>query len=229
MSDIRQGRRTHSRSSEHRTGSRYRLLPPPNIEILQGDNGAPVRASLVDLSRGGCYVETDCALPLGTEVTITLRKGGDQVRAQARIVRTVPKKGLGLAFTSMEGKGFRILESWFSVFVARTWAETNRRRGQRVALQIEVRVSGYNGEGARFTEDTRTVVISGFGGLVILRTPVKRGQRLVLSNLQTKVAVECMVANIEGKGIECRVGLAFIVLNRPFWPVDFPPADWSPH
>ena len=48
---------------------------------------------------------------------------------------------------------------------------------------------------ARFTEDTTTVEISAFGGSVILKTRVRRGQRLVLSNLQTKVTVECLVAH----------------------------------
>jgi hypothetical protein len=174
-------------------------------------------------------VETDCEIPLGTEVTVRLTKGEDQVRAQARIVRALPKKGLGLAFTSMEGEGFRILESWLSTFVATTWAAENRRRSQRVAMEIKVRVSGYDSAGARFTEDTKTVTISAFGGLVTLRTPVKRGQRLVVTNLQTKKTVECMVANNEAKGTEWRVGLAFMVLNQSFWPVDFPPTDWSTH
>jgi hypothetical protein len=82
-------------------------------------------------------------------------------------------------------------------------------------MQIEVRVSGYNTEGARFTEDTHTDQISAFGGMVILRTPVNRGQRLVLTNRQTKVTVECMVAYREG-------------MEVGFWPVDFPPAEWSP-
>jgi hypothetical protein len=91
------------------------------------------------------------------------------------------------------------------------------------AIQIEVRVSGYNTQGARFTEDTHTDQISAFGGMVILRTPVNRGQRLVLTNRRTKVTVECMVAYRDGM----EVGLAFVVLNQPFWPLDFPPAEWS--
>jgi hypothetical protein len=90
-------------------------------------------------------------------------------------------------------------------------------------MKIEVRVSGYNAEGTRFTEDTQTDQISAFGGLVTLQTPVKRGQRLVLSNLQTKVTVECMVAYQDAT----HVGLAFVILNQSFWPVDFPPAEWS--
>jgi len=212
------------KNSDRRTTPRYRLSSPPEVEILRVEGGTPVKARLRDLSRGGCFVETDSSLSFGTELTVTLKKSGDHVRAQARVIRAFPNEGLALAFTSMEGEGFRILDSWMSTFVATSWVAASRRKSQRVAMQIEVRVSGYNTEGARFTEDTLTDQISAFGGLVILRTPVNRGQRLVLSNLQTKVTVECMVAYREAM----HVGLAFVVLNQPFWPVDFPPAEWSP-
>jgi c-di-GMP-binding flagellar brake protein YcgR len=215
--------------SERRTSSRYRLISPPEVEILHAENGAPVKVRLGDLSQGGCSVETDYILPLGAEVTITLSKDRDYVKARARVVRVSPDEGMGLAFTTMEAEGFRLLDSWLSTFVATSWVAANRRRSQRVAMQIEVKVSGYNAEGARFTEYTHTIEISALGGLVILETPVKRGQRLVLSNPKTKVAVECMVAHHENKGAICQVGLAFVVLNQPFWPVEFPPADWSHH
>jgi hypothetical protein len=227
MLDNSKKRPPPQKSSEHRTNPRYRLSSPPEVEILDAESGTPVKARLGDLSRGGCFVETDCLLPLGTELTITLKKNGDHVTARARVVRASPNQGLALAFTSMDEEQFRVLESWLSIFVATTWVAANRRRTQRVVMQIKVRVSGYTAEGERFTEETNTVQISGFGGLVTLRTPVNMGQRLVLSNLQTKVTVECMVAYRQGTGAECQVGLAFIVLNQPFWPIDFPPADWS--
>ena len=225
MADNSQKQGPQHRSFERRTNPRYRLSPPPQVMILHGDNGAHVQGSLGDLSRGGCYVKTDCVLPLETEVTVILKKSGDHIRALARVVRAAPDDGLALAFTSMEGEEFRILESWLSISVVTTWVAANRRRSQRVAMQIEVRVSGYNGEGARFTEDTRTVAINAFGCLVILRTPVNRGQRLVLSNAQTKRTVECMVAYHEARGTEWLIGLAFTVPNQPFWPIDFPPAE----
>jgi len=149
------------------------------------------------------------------------------MKAQAQVVRPVPTQGLGMAFISMEGEAFQLLDSWLSIFVATTWVAAHRRRSQRISMQIKVRVSGYNPEGARFTENTHTVQISAFGGSVILKTPVNRGQRLVVFNLQTKVTVECMVAYHETKSTECIVGLAFTVLNQSFWPVEFPSADWS--
>jgi c-di-GMP-binding flagellar brake protein YcgR len=226
MTDNSQNREHQRKGSERRTSSRYRLSQPPEVEILHAESGTPVKARLGDLSLGGCYVETDCLLPAETEVTITLKKSGEQVRAQGRIVRAFPNGGLALAFTSMEGDGFRILDGWLSAFVATTWVAANRRRTQRVAMQIEVRVSGYNAEGARFTADTNTVEISAFGGSVILQTPVRTGQRLVLSNLKTKATAECMVAYCGAKGTAGQVGLAFILANQSFWPIVFPPADW---
>jgi hypothetical protein len=212
------------KNSDRRTTPRYRLSQPPEVEILLVESGMRVKAVLRDLSRGGCFVETNSSLTAGTELTVTLKKSGDQVRAQAQVVRVFPNEGLALAFTAIEGEGFRILDSWMSTFIATTWVEASRRKSQRVAMQIEVSVTGYNAEGVRFTEDTHTKEISALGGLVMLQTPVNRGQRIVLTNQQTKVAVECMVAYREGM----EVGLAFIVLNQPFWPVYFPPAEWSP-
>ena len=229
MSEDSQNREHQRKGSERRTSSRYRLSQPPEVEIFHAESGASVKGTLGDLSRGGCYVETESPLPLEADVTITLKKGEDQVRAHARIVRAFPNGGFGLAFTSMEGDGFRILDSWLSAFIATTWVTASRRRSQRLAMEIKVKVSGYDAEGERFSEDTQTVEISALGCLVILRTAVKRGQRLVLSNLQSKVTVECMVAYHEAKGPVWHVGLAFVVLNQPFWPIEFPPVDWSPH
>jgi hypothetical protein len=214
-------------AAERRTSPRYRLSSPPAVELFDAESGTQYAARLSDLSRGGCYLETDCALPLETDVTLTLKKDGDEVGAHARIVRAFPNKGLGLAFTSMDGDGFRILDAWLSAFVTSTWVAASRRRSQRAAMQIEVRVSGYNTEGTRFTEDTQTVEISAFGGSVTLQTRVHRGQRLVLSYPKSNAAVECMVAHYSAKGALWEVGLAFLIPNQPFWPIVFPPADWS--
>lgn len=227
MADKTSNRNQRRKGSERRTGPRYRLSAPPNIEILHRETVTPIQARLMDLSQGGCHIETDRILSLGDEVAVRLEKGGNEVRAMARVVRASPDHGLALAFTSMEGEGYRILDEWLSTFVATTWVATNRRRSQRAAFQIEVSVAGYNSRGAQFTEDTETVEISSHGGTLLLRTPVRKGQRVVLSNPKTKVAVECIVATIEIRGDRCLIGLAFYVPNQPFWPVNFPPVGWS--
>ena len=227
MADKSNNRNQRRKGSERRTGPRYRLSAPPNIEILYPETAAPIQARLIDLSQGGCNVATDLLLPLGAEVAVRLEKSDKQVRAMARVVRTSPSEGLALAFTSMEGEGFRILDEWLSTFVATTWVAANRRRSQRAAFQIEVSVSGYNNSGTQFKEITETAEISAYGGTLLLQTQVHKGQRVVLSNPRTKVEVECIVATVEARSSGCLVGLAFNVPNQPFWPINFPPAGWS--
>src|SRR5260221_87460 len=227
MVDNSKERGPQSKSSEHRTSPRYRLPSPPRSRDFARRKRHTRQGTPRRLKQGGCYVVTDCLPPLGTELTVTLEKIGDHIRAHARVVWASPDGGLALAFTSMEGEDFRILESWLSIFVATSWVAANRRRTQRVVMQTKVGVSGYDAEGARFTEDTYTDQISAFCCLVTLRTSTNRGQRLVLTNLETKETLECMVAYHEAKNDAWQVGLAFIVLNQPFWPVDFPSADWS--
>ena|SRR5258708_27577118 len=213
------------KTSEHRASARYRLPLPPEVEILHLESGKPVKARLGDLSSGGCFVQTDYLPPSGTELTITIKHSGDRLTAKAQVVRVAPNEGLAVVFTSMGAEEFRILESWLTIFVATTWVATNRRATERMAMQIPVRVSGYNAEGARFTEDTNTVKISAAGCMVTLRTPVNRGKRLTLTNLQTKKIVECLVAYHETSATASQVGLAFVALNQSFWPVDFPDAE----
>jgi len=215
------------KTAEHRTSPRYRLPSPPEVEILHAETGVPMHARLGDLSSGGCFVETEYQPDLGIELTITLKKSGDLLKARGQVVRISPGKGLALVFTYMGAEEFRILESWLSIFVATAWVESNRRGTERIAMQIEVRVSGYNSHGTRFTEDTRTIQISGFGCVVTLQTQVNRGKRLTLTNLGTKTTVECLVAHHVASGGAWQVGLAFIALNQPFWPVEFPPVEWS--
>ena len=228
MSDVSNKRDHQRRRSERRTSSRYKLSAPPEVEILPSQSGVPVKARLVDLSRGGCNVLTGCNLPLGTEVTLTLKKGRNEIKAGARVVRIAPQEGLAFAFTSMEGEEFHLLDHWLLTFVKASWVVESRRRSQHVAMAIEVKVTGYNADGKLFSEKTHTVEISALGGSVLLRTPVKKEQRLVLLNLQTHVTVECIVVHSEFREDRWRVGVAFAVPNQPYWPIFFPSADWSP-
>lgn len=162
-----------------------------------------------------------------TEVAVTLNNNSDLVRTVARIVRVEPGQGMALAFTSISGHDFFVLEAWLSTYVSSNWVATNRRRAHRVAVQIMVRVSGYNLEDVRFAEETKTIAVSASGCSVVLKTPVRRGQRLVLSNIECKKTTECLVANREQKGADWHVGLAFTASNERFWPIEFPPIDWS--
>jgi hypothetical protein len=80
-----------------------------------------------------------------------------------------------------------------------------------------------------FEEETQTRAISAHGALILVSTQVYRGQRLTLSNVQTKAALECVVAHIEKyQSSQPQVGVEFMLPNPIFWHVAFPPKDWTP-
>jgi hypothetical protein len=136
---------------------------------------------------------------------------------------------MGLMFTAVEPEQLRTLETWLAESRETSWLAANRRRSQRVLMTIPVRVSGQNGVGLPFEEETHTRAISAHGGLILVSTLVNRGQRLTLSNVQTKAALECVVAHIDRhQGGHPQVGVEFMLPNPIFWHVAFPPKDWTP-
>jgi hypothetical protein len=132
-------------------------------------------------------------------------------------------------FTAIEPEQIRTLETWLAESRETSWLAANRRRSQRVLMTIPVRVSGQNGVGVPFEEETHTRAISAHGGLILVSAEVYRGQRLTLSNVQTKAALECVVAHIDRhQGGHPQVGVEFMLPNPIFWHVAFPPKDWTP-
>ncbi len=96
-------------------------------------------------------------------------------------------------------------------------------------MKIPVRVSGQNALGSPFEEETHTRAISAHGALILVSTEVYRGQRLTLSNVQAKAALEYVVAHIDShQSDHPQVGVELLLPNRMFWHVAFPPKDWTP-
>lgn len=59
----------------------------------------PVRCQLTDLSLGGCYLEIASPFPVSSRVTLSMRAGGVEVRAQGLVRVMHPDKGMGVEFT----------------------------------------------------------------------------------------------------------------------------------
>src|SRR6267143_539724 len=199
------------------------------VEVIAAESGARIQTRVRDLSQQGCYVDTNSALPLGTVTDIRITKGAQLFEARARVVYSRANKGMGLVFTAIEPEQRGILEIWLAESRETSWLAANRRRSQRVLMTIPVRVSGQNVLGSPFEEETHTWAISAHGALILVSTPVYRGQRLTLSNIQTKAALECVVAHIDRrKGEHPQAGVEFTLPNPMFWHVAFPPKDWTP-
>jgi hypothetical protein len=213
--------------ADRRTYPRYEFLA--SAEVLPAEAGLRMETRVRDLSQQGCYVDTSDALPLGTATDVRITKGAQRFEAHARVVYSRASKGMGLVFTAIEPEQLRILETWLTESRETSWLAANRRRSQRVLMTIPVRVSGKSGAAAPFEEDTHTRAISAHGALILLSAQVHRGQRLTLSNVQTKAALECVVAHIDRRQKnQPQVGVEFMLPNPMFWHVAFPPKDWSP-
>src|SRR6267143_3429716 len=213
--------------ADRRTHPRYEFTAA--VEVIAAESGARIQTRVRDLSQQGCYVDTNKPLPLGTVTDVRITKGTQLFEARGRVVYSRVGKGMGLVFTAIEPEQRGTLAMWLAESRETSWLAANRRRSQRVLMTIPVRVSGQNVLGSPFEEETHTRAISAHGALILVSTQVYRGQRLTLSNIQTKAALECVVAHIDRrKGEHPQAGVEFTLPNPMFWHVAFPPKDWTP-
>jgi hypothetical protein len=213
--------------ADRRTHPRYKFTAA--VEVVAAESGARIETRVRDVSQQGCYVDTNNVLPLGTVTDVRITKGPQLFEARARVVYSRAGQGMGLVFTAIEPEQLRTLESWLVESRETSWLAANRRRSQRVLMTIPVRVSGQSDVGLHFEEETQTMAISAHGALIPVSTQVRRGQRLTLSNVQTKAELECIVAHIgKHQSSQPQVGVEFMLPNPIFWHVAFPPKDWTP-
>src|SRR2546427_4656861 len=210
--------------ADRRTHPRYEFTA--TAEVVAAESGARMETRVRDLSQQGCYVDTNNAIPLGTVTDMRIRKETQLFEAEARVVYSRASKGMGLVFTAIESEERGTLETWLAESRETSWLAANRRRSQRALMKIPVRVSGKTDVGLPFEEETHTLAISAHGALILVAKQLYRGQRLTLSNVQTKGALECVVAHIDSE--HPQVGVEFMLPNPMFWHVAFPPKDWTP-
>jgi hypothetical protein len=199
------------------------------IEVGAPALGAQIKTQVRDLSQQGCYVDTDSPLALGTPTDVRIVKGARTFDARARVVSNQTGKGMGLMFIAMEPEQRTTLDAWITESRESSWRSAIRRRSQRALMKVPVQVSGQTASGVPFDERSHTLSISAHGALIVMAAPVHRGQRFILSNMQTKAALECVVVHLEPRpGEPTQVGVEFMLPNQTFWRVSFPPKDWTP-
>ena len=105
---------------------------------------------------------------------------------------------------------------------------SNRRRSERVMLQIPVKVLAETADRAQVEEDTHTLVVNAHGGLLKLKAELLVGQPVVLVNPQSGMEQSCRVVRIDQAGSgSFAVAFEFDRPSPKFWPVVFPPTDWG--
>jgi hypothetical protein len=107
-------------------------------------------------------------------------------------------------------------------------AEENRRRSERVMLRMDVLVLAEDEERKQIQERAETQVVNAHGGLMRMKGHLHVGQSFLLKNPRNSLEMSCRVVRTEDEGMEhYRVAFEFDRPASNFWPVVFPPADWS--
>ena len=100
-----------------------------------------------------------------------------------------------------------------------------RRRTGRVSVFVHLTVQGMNEQNEKFRVQTRSLSVSGHGGLTVLDLPVSVGQTLVLVNDLSKQKAECRVVSLRpGGNGKTIVAFEFLAPAANFWKMSFPPA-----
>jgi len=104
-----------------------------------------------------------------------------------------------------------------------------RRRTARVSVFADLTVQGFTENNEKFKVQTRSLCVSGHGGLTILDAGVVVGQTLLLTNENSRQKAECKIVSLrpggDGKSI---VAFEFVSPNVNFWKMSFPDAGAKP-
>jgi hypothetical protein len=103
-----------------------------------------------------------------------------------------------------------------------------RRRSKRVVLRVRLRLSAKTPDGKRITIEAQSLVVNAHGGLLDVGMEMPAGQEVFLSNLKTENVTAGKVLRAE-RSEQGRFLVAFEFQSPAphFWPVSFPPTDWT--
>jgi CheY-like chemotaxis protein len=71
-----------------------------NADSLPPDPEPVAQCKLTDLSLGGCYVESESPFPEGSQIVMSLRAAGMDVRAEGMVSVMHPEHGMGIEFAA---------------------------------------------------------------------------------------------------------------------------------
>ncbi len=202
---------------ERRSAPRYPLITAAEMTDL--NSGTQLSARTSDLGLEGCYVDTLNPFREDTLVRLRLLRDSSEFETLARVVCRHAGFGMGLAFIDPVPEQRSVIEAWLAEFGHEIDAE--RRRTQRVLLNVPIMVRGQSKDNRPFEEETHTLLVSAHEAMVLLHADVSLGQRLVLLNLNTKRERE---GHVIYRGMTyagaTQVAVEFTQPASDFWPID---------
>jgi len=106
-------------------GLRFQQISPEATRQLQDwlkqnspdaeQDDPPIRCQLTDLSVGGCYLEISSPFPASSRVSLSMKAGTAEVRAQGVVRIMHPEKGMGVEFTQTTPEHRAAVENFLGV------------------------------------------------------------------------------------------------------------------
>jgi hypothetical protein len=104
----------------------------------------------------------------------------------------------------------------------------DRRRSRRWSFDIPVYVYGHGQGKEPFHEEAHTLHVNANGALLLLSVPVRKGQKLLITNTLTQQEQDCRVVFLGTRRTRTvEAGIAFPTTNPGFWQLPTAPEDQS--
>ena len=105
---------------------------------------------------------------------------------------------------------------------------SNRRRSQRVALQLAVILRVEVSEGQCYQVQAFTSVVNAHGGLVETPAKINPKHRLTIVNPGTRQSTDCSIVRVDKTPAgDFTIAFEFRQPNPRFWQIELPPEDWG--
>src|SRR6266436_27183 len=102
----------------------------------------------------------------------------------------------------------------------------DRRRSRRWSVDVSVYVYGHGQGKEPFHEEAHTLHVNANGALLLLSVPVRKGQKLLLTNTLTQQEQDCHVVFLgTRRSRTVEAGIAFPTTNPDFWQLPTPPEN----
>jgi hypothetical protein len=105
---------------------------------------------------------------------------------------------------------------------------SNRRRSQRVMLQLAVFLRVEVSEGRCYEMQAFTSMVNAHGGLLEASTRIDPKHRLTIVNPGTGQSTDCRIVRVDRTSAgDFTIAFEFRQPNPRFWHIDLPPEDWG--
>ena len=98
-----------------------RELLVAEAEIFDQQTSQTIPGQTLDVSMGGCFVETPQMLPLRSVVQVKLTYNEESLLLFGEVVRSEPEKGMGIRFRTLDANQTSLLKAWFFSLDRQGW------------------------------------------------------------------------------------------------------------